>query len=128
MNAMRSARWTLLLALPLALACQAGTAGAIDLIDAWQAAVQNDRIYAVGRAAQATAQPRRDQAAALWKPSVGLTTSLGVGTSETDTRGAQFSAPGLGQSSGVGFNTSVTNGTSGRVAVTATQPLSRDRR
>ena len=61
---MRIVPWTLSLA--LALACQAGTASATDLIDAWQAAVQNDKTYAVGRAAQATAQPRRDQAAALW--------------------------------------------------------------
>ncbi len=121
LNTMRSVPWTLSLA--LALGCQAGTASATDLIDAWQAAVQNDKTYAVGRAAQATAQPRRDQAAALWKPNVGLTTSLGVGTNETDTRGAQFSAPGFGQSSGVGFSTSVTNGASGRWAVTATQPL-----
>jgi len=118
---MRSVPWTLSLA--LALACQTQTATAADLIDVWQPAVQNDKTYAVGRAAQAAAQPRHDQAAALWKPNVGLTTSLGVGTNETETRGAQFSAPGFGQSSGVCFSTSVTNGTSGSWAVDATQPL-----
>jgi len=118
---MRSVPWTLSLA--LALACQAQAATAADLIDVWQAAVQNDKTYAVGRAAQATAQPRRDQAAALWRPNVGLTASMGVATNETEARGAQFSAPGIGQSSGVGFSTSVTNGTSGRWAIAATQPL-----
>ena len=118
---MRIIPWTLSLA--MALACQAQTATAADLIDVWQAALQNDKTYAVGRAAQATAQPRRDQAAALWRPSVGLIASMGVATNETETRGAQFSAPGFGQSSGVGFSTSVTNGTSGRWAVAATQPL-----
>ena len=118
---MRSVSWTLSLA--LALACQAHFASAADLIDVWQAAVQNDKTYAAGRAAQATAQPRRDQAAALWRPNVGLTASVGVASNETDTRGAQFSAPGFGQATGVGFSTSVTNGTSGRWAVTATQPL-----
>ena len=118
---MRSVPWTLSLA--LALACQAQTATAADLIDVWQAALQNDKTYAVGRAAQATAQPRRDQAAALWRPSVGLIVSMGVAANETEARGAQFSAPGFGQSSGVGFSTSVTNGTSGRWAVAATQPL-----
>jgi outer membrane protein len=123
LNAMQSVPWTLSLSLALALACQTQTATAADLIDVWQAAMQNDKTYAVGRAAQATAQPRRDQAAALWKPNVGLTTSLGVATNATETRGAQFSAPGFGQSSGVGFSTSVTNGTSGRWAVAATQPL-----
>ena len=120
---MRSTPWILSLALALALACQARTATAADLIDVWQAAVQNDKAYAVGRAAQATAQPRRDQAAALWKPSVGLIASMGVASNETATRGAQFSAPGFGQSSGVAFSTSVTDGTSGRWAIAATQPL-----
>lgn len=118
---MRSAPWTLSLA--LALACHAQTATAADLIDVWQAAVQNDKAHAVGRAAQATAQPRRDQAAALWRPSVGLTASMGVATNESETQGAQFSAPGFGQSGGVGFSTSVTHGTSGRWAIAATQPL-----
>lgn len=120
---MRSVPWTLSLALALALAGHAQTATAADLIDVWQAALQNDKTYAVGRAAHASAQPRRDQAAALWRPSVGLTASMGVATNETETRGAQFSAPGFGQSSGVGFSTSVTSGTSGRWAIAATQPL-----
>ena len=72
---------------------------------------------------QATAQPRRDQASALWRPSVGLVASAGLASNESDTRGAQFSAPGFGQSSSVGFSTSVNNGRSGRWAIAATQPL-----
>jgi outer membrane protein len=48
---------------------------------------------------------------------------VGVATNESDTRGAQFSAPGFGQASGVGFSTSVTNGTASRWAIAATQPL-----
>lgn len=122
---MRSAIRTpsLILALALALAGQAQTATAADLVDVWQAALQHDKSYAVGRAAQATAQPRRDQAAALWKPNVGLTTSLGLASNQTETRGAQFSAPGFAQSGGVGFSTSVNHGSSGRWAISATQPL-----
>ncbi len=54
---------------------------------------------------------------------MGLTASVGVATSETDAQGAQFSAPGLGQSNGVAFSTSVTNGTSGRWAIAAALPL-----
>jgi outer membrane protein len=107
----------------LPLACVAHGAAAADLVDVWRAAVQNDKEYAVGRAAQATAQPRRDQASSLWRPSVGFTASMGLATNESETRGAQFSAPGFGQSSGVGFSTSVSNGTSGRWAIMATQPL-----
>ncbi|CAN5491810.1 TolC family outer membrane protein [soil metagenome] len=118
---MRRVPWTVLLV--LALAGQARTAAAADLIDAWQAAVLNDKAYAVGRAAQAASQPRRDQAAALWKPNVALTATLGIASSETATHGAQFSAPGFGQSSGVGFSTSVNGGTSGRFSISAAQPL-----
>lgn len=113
----------LALSLALALAGQSGTATAADLIDVWRAALQNDKTHAVSRAAQATAQPRRDQAAALWRPSVGLSATVGVASVETDTRGAQFSAPGFNQSTGVGFSTSVSNGSSGRWAVTASLPL-----
>lgn len=109
--------------LSLALACLAHNAAASELAQVWRAAAQNDKEYAVSRAAHATVQPRREQASSLWKPSVGLTASAGVATSESETRGAQFSAPGFGQSSGVGFSTSVTNGTSGRWAIVATQPL-----
>jgi outer membrane protein len=111
------------LGLALASALFAPRAGATDLIEAWRAATQNDKAFAVDSAAHAAALPRRDQAAALWKPRVGLTASLGIATGETDAQGAQFSAPGLATSNGVAFSTSVTNGTSGRWAVSAAMPL-----
>ena len=107
----------------LALALAAPTARATDLLQAWQAAQQNDRELAVARAAQATAQPLRDQARALWRPGVALTASAGVATGESDMRGAQFSAPGMGASNGVNFSTSVTGGTATRWALQARQPL-----
>lgn len=107
----------------LALALAAPTARATDLLQAWQAAQQNDRELAVARAAQATAQPLRDQARALWRPGVALTASAGVATGESDMRGAQFSAPGMGTSNGVNFSTSVTGGTATRWALQARQPL-----
>ncbi|MDE2502541.1 MAG: TolC family protein, partial [Burkholderiales bacterium] len=43
--------------------------------------------------------------------------------SRSEARGAQFSAPGLGTSAGVGFDTSVNNGTATRWAITASMPL-----
>ncbi len=107
----------------LALALAAPAARATDLLQAWQAAQQNDRELAVARAAQATAQPQRDQAAALWRPGVGLTAAAGLATGENEMRGAQFSAPGFGQTSGVNFSTSVTGGTATRWALQARQPL-----
>ena len=118
----RPLRWSL-----LALACAASTAvstaGAADLLQAWQAAQQHDRSHAVARAAHAAAQPRRDQAAALWRPNVALTAAAGIGTHDSDVRGAQFSAPGMGTSSGVDFSTSVHGGTATRWALQANQPL-----
>jgi outer membrane protein len=48
---------------------------------------------------------------------------VGIASNDTETRGAQFSAPGFGQSGGVGFSTSVNKGSSGRWAIAATQPL-----
>lgn len=113
--------WMTLLILPLS--CHAQASKATELMEAWRAATQSDKEYAVARAAHATAQPRRDQAAALWRPTVGLVSSVGVATNESETRGAQFSSPAFGQSTGVAFNTSVTNGTTSRWAVAATQPL-----
>lgn len=107
----------------LALACSAPAAWATDLLQVWQAAQQNDRELAVARAAQATAQPRRDQAAALWRPGVAFTASAGLATGESSMLGAQFSAPGMGTSSGVNFGTSVTGGTATRWALQASQPL-----
>ncbi|MDE2081904.1 MAG: TolC family outer membrane protein [Burkholderiales bacterium] len=96
---------------------------ATDLLQAWQGAVRNDREIDVANAAHATAQPQRDQASALWRPNVGLTAAVGVGRSQTAATGAQFSAPGLGTSSGVGFDTSINHGTAGRWALQAVQPL-----
>lgn len=113
--------WLSWLVLPLV--CQAQATRPTDLMEAWRAAARSDKEYAVARAAHAAAQPRRDQAVALWKPTIGLVGSVGVATHESETRGAQFNAPAFGQSHGVGFNTSVTNGAASRWAVAATQPL-----
>ncbi len=106
----------------LALVCSA-PAGATDLLQAWQAAEQHDRGHAVARAAHATAQPRRDQATALWRPNVALTAAAGAGTHDSDVRGAQFSAPDMGTSNGVDFSSSVHGGTATRWALQASQPL-----
>jgi outer membrane protein len=108
----------------LMLACAAAApVGATGLVEAWQAAVHNDKAHAVASASHAAAGPRRDQASALWRPQVGLSASLGLASNQTEVSGAQFTAPGLGTSTGVGFNTSINNGTAGRWAVSAVQPI-----
>ena len=121
LNTMRSVCLTITVA--AALVCQAPVAVAADLVDIWQAAARNDKTLAVAAAAHAAAQPRRDQAAALWRPNVALSTSVGIAGSDTSTQGAQFSAPGFGTSRDVAFATSVNSGVATRAAVTLVQPL-----
>ena len=111
-----------------ALASATAPAAATDLIDAWRAAQQHDLDFAVSRAAQQSGAARRSQAGALWRPNVMLSGTAGVAGSDTAVNGAQFSAPGLGTSDGVAFNTSVNRGTLGRWALSASLPLiSRER-
>ncbi len=101
----------------------AAPAGATDLVDAWRAAQQHDLDYTASRAAQQAGAARRDQAGALWRPTVTLTGTAGVAGGDTAVTGAQFSAPGFGTSDGVAFNTSVNRGTLGRWALSANLPL-----
>ena len=103
-------------------ACAATGAG-LALSQAWSAAQQADSELAAARAAHASAEPQRQQAAALWRPAVGLTAAAGLGYGESRMHNAQFSAPGMGSSSGVSFGTSVTSGAATRIGVQASQPL-----
>ena len=96
---------------------------ATDLLAAWAGAEQHDRELAVARAARASAQPLREQAAALWRPGLQLTASAGAASHDSDTRGAHFAAPGMGQNDGVDFSTSTHGGTATRWALQASQPL-----
>lgn len=114
---MRAVPWALMLA------GMVRTAAATDLVEAWNGALQNDSEHAVARAGHAAAQPRRDQATALWRPNLGFKASAGIETQESRTRGVEFTAPGIGQSDGVSFSTSITRGTAGRWAFAAQQPL-----
>lgn len=107
----------------LAVALAAPAARATDLLEVWRAAAAHDPEFAAARAARAAGQARREQAGALWRPNVALQAGVGVADAETNARGARFSAPGFGQSTGVAFDTSVTGGTSTRYAVSVRQPL-----
>lgn len=112
---------TLFSAVLLALAAQ--TAGAADLLQAWRAAQRHDPEFAAAQAAFEAGSTRREQARALWRPSVMLEAGAGRMSSDTSMRGARFAAPGFGQSSGVAFDTSVSNGTLERYTLSAKQPL-----
>lgn len=101
----------------------ANAAQATDLLEVWRAASQHDPVAAIARAERLTGDARRAQASSLWRPTVGISGAVGIMSADTRMTGAQFSAPGFGESTGVGFGTSVHGGTSTRLAVQARQPL-----
>lgn len=110
--------------LPVAvLLAAAPSSWSMDLVDAWRAAASHDPEFAAARASREAGQARRSEAGALWRPTVSLEAGAAWTTNETATRGARFSAPGFGQSTGVNFDTSVTGGTSTRYGVVLRQPL-----
>ena len=109
--------WAALLALGLTVA------HAADLLQAWQAARQHDPDMAVAQSALQAGQARRDQASALWRPTVAATAAGGAMGSRTSTAGASFSAPAMGTSSDVAFNTSVDNGPGARWSIGARMPI-----
>ena len=96
---------------------------AADLMAMWRAAARHDPQAAIAEAERLTGDARRAQAKALWRPSVMLNAGAGVASSDTRMSGAQFSAPGFGQSEGVAFGTSVHAGASTRWGVQARQSL-----
>ena len=98
-------------------------AHALDLMEVWRAAAAHDAEFAAARAARSAGQALRTQAGALWRPNVVLEGGAGWAASESAVRGARFSAPGFGETTGVAFDTSVTSGTSGRVALALRQPI-----
>ena len=106
----------------------APAAHALDLMQAWQGAQQHAPEAAAARAALEAGAARGDQARALWRPNVVVEGGASYANAETATRGARFSAPGLSQSTGVAFDTSVTGGTGARYAIAVKQPVySRER-
>ncbi len=124
-RSMRRAGACIVLALAATLA---PAAWALDLVQAWQGAERHAPDAAAARAAREAGAARGTQAQALWRPNVMVEGGASYASHESATRGAQFSAPGFGQSTGVSFDTSVTGGTATRYAVALRQPVhSRER-
>ena len=106
----------------------APTAHALDLVDAWRAAVQHDPEFRGARAARGAGEARRAQADALWRPNIVLEGGIALASHDSAVRGARFAAPGLNPSDGVAFDTSVDDGLGSRIALALRQPLlSRER-
>lgn len=101
----------------------ATAASAADLWQVWQAARQHDPQGAVSLASRAAGATRHDQAAALWRPTLGLSASAGWANAQSQMNGAQFSALNSGMTDRANFATSVNGGTVTRWALNAQQPL-----
>jgi len=105
------------------LAMTVPSAFATDLLTAWKAAQSHDPEFASAQADYEAGMTHRDQSHGMWLPSVALTAGAGVQNTSTETTGAQFSAPGFIQTSGVAFDTSIHNGNSEQYALIARQPI-----
>ena len=110
----------------LLLACAvlaAPSAQALELIEAWRAALRHDPQYAAARAARDAGQTGDAQAAALWRPQLQLEAGAGAATLDSRTRGAQFSAPGFGSAAGARFDSLIEDGTQTHYGLSLRQPL-----
>jgi outer membrane protein len=115
----------LVLALTLFSSSWKAYAAPVDLHTAWRSAQQHDKELAAARADYAASQTRREQARAMWRPMVMATGAAGVGGSEVQMKGAQFSAPSMGPQpiNGADFSTSINRGTLTRLGLMVQQPL-----
>ena len=96
---------------------------ATDLMESWHAAQSHDPEFAAAQANFEAMMTHREQSRGIWLPSVGLTVGAGIGSAASETTGAQFSAPGFNQSTGVSFDTSIRRGEMTQYALVARQPL-----
>ena len=96
---------------------------ALDLMEALRAAERHDPEFAVAQAQADAGRTRSRQGKALSAPQVNANLGAGYLDQQMQTRGAAFSAPGFGSSSGVGFDTSVNGGASTRWSINARQSL-----
>ncbi|NDU85897.1 MAG: TolC family protein [Ferrovum sp.] len=97
---------------------------ATDLSAVWQAAQQHDLGYQAAAAGHQAGQTQKDQASALWHPTVQASGTAGRMSSQSQTQGAQFSAPGFfPATNNANFNTSINGGVLQRWSVSARQPL-----
>lgn len=101
----------------------------LSLAEVWHRAAGHDYAWQAAEQAHLASAAKREQAQAVWRPSVVAGGTAGIGSASTHTSGAQFSTPSFGTQSGVNFNTSVNNGSVLRWQLGVQQPLyDRDKR
>ena len=66
-----------------------------DLLNVWQAAQQHDLAYQAAAAGHQAGATQKDQASALWHPTLQASGTEGRMSSQSQIQGAQFSAPGF---------------------------------
>ncbi|MFO0105822.1 MAG: TolC family protein [Burkholderiales bacterium] len=98
-------------------------AHALDLLQTWEQARQYDPQMQVVQATRSSVQAFEAQAQSLWRPVVMGSATVGAMSADSRMQGAQFSAPGFGQSNGVSFGTSASAATSTRWSLQAKQAL-----
>ena len=98
-------------------------AQAFDLMQAWEMSLSHDPQMAVARASKMGGEAYKEQADALWRPTVLVNTVTGVSSSKSLLNGAEFSAPAFGRSTGVEFGTSMGNGSMNRWILSAKQSI-----
>ena len=96
---------------------------ALNLLQTWEQARQHDPQMQVVQATRSSVQAYAAQAQSLWRPVVMGSATVGAMSAETRMQGAQFAAPGFGQSNGVSFGTSASAATSTRWSLQAKQAL-----
>lgn len=101
----------------------AGQASAVTLAEAWQGVVDHSPEYAAAVARRDAGQASRQAARALWLPTLAGQAGLSVRSYQSETTGAQFSAPGFGTSNDVDFRTSVNGGNDHQWSLVAQQPI-----
>lgn len=96
---------------------------ALNLLQTWEQARQHDPQMQVVQATRSSVQAYAAQAQSLWRPVVMGSATVGAMSAESRMQGAQFTAPGFGQSNGVSFGTSASAATSTRWSLQAKQAL-----
>lgn len=94
-----------------------------DLLTAWQAAARHDPVFGAAREQLQAGHARQQQGSALLRPQVALTGAAAVVSSDNNTTGAQFRAPGFGSSTDAEFRTKVNGGQSAGWSLVAQQPI-----
>ena len=107
----------------LALLTVAISANAADLLEVWRGVGSHDPDVAAALSAKLAGEEKKVQARSLWLPNINLGGNSSWINSNSGLVGANFSAPGLGLSNGVIFNTSVKSGVSNSWSVLVRQAV-----